>query len=157
MVDTSSQPQRAAEAKNHPPMATEGLDGFRPICTHRWPTHMKPLRGLLLLLCCLPAFAQDGFVSLFNGRDLSGWDAEPGLWRVEDGVIVGTSEAGRPKTNSFLIWNGTVRISNCASQSASRATTTPVCNIAAAASLKSRRGRSWAISVMSTRSTSTPP
>jgi len=63
----------------------------------------------LLFLCCLPAFAQDGFVALFNGRDLSNWDAEPGLWTVQDGVIVGTSEVGRPKTNSFLIWKGTVK------------------------------------------------
>lgn len=70
---------------------------------------MNPLRALLLFLCVLPAFAQEGFVSLFNGRDLTGWDAEPGLWRVQDGVIIGTSEVGRPKTNSFLIWNGTVR------------------------------------------------
>lgn len=69
---------------------------------------MKLLR-LLLLTFWLPAFAQDGFVPLFNGRDLTGWDGEPGLWQVEDGVIVGTSEPGRPKTNSFLIWQGTAR------------------------------------------------
>jgi hypothetical protein len=67
------------------------------------------LLSTLLLTCCLPAFAQDGFVSLFNGKDLTGWDAEPRLWKVEDGVIVGTSEPGSPKTNSFLIWQGTAR------------------------------------------------
>lgn len=72
-------------------------------------TLMIPLRFVLLSLCCLPAFAQDGFVALFNGRDLSNWDAEPGLWTVQDGIIVGTSEVGRPKTNSFLIWKGTVK------------------------------------------------
>lgn len=70
---------------------------------------MKHLRVFLLSVCCLPAFAQEGFVPLFNGRDLTGWDAEPGLWSVEDGVIVGTTEVGRPKTNSFLIWKGTAR------------------------------------------------
>ncbi|MBI5691055.1 MAG: DUF1080 domain-containing protein [Verrucomicrobia bacterium] len=64
---------------------------------------------VLLLTGSLPALAQDGFISLFNGRDLTGWDGEPGLWQVEHGVIVGTSEPGRPKTNSFLIWQGTVR------------------------------------------------
>ena len=67
------------------------------------------LLGALLLTCCLTAFAQDGFVPLFNGKDLTGWDAEPRLWKVEDGVIVGTSEPGSPKTNSFLIWQGTAR------------------------------------------------
>ena len=70
---------------------------------------MNFLRVCLLCLCSVPVFAQDGFVALFNGRDLTGWDAEPGLWTVRDGVIVGTSEVGRPKTNSFLIWKGTVR------------------------------------------------
>ena len=70
---------------------------------------MNLIRVLLLSLCCLPAFAQDGFVPLFNGKDLAGWDFEPGLWKVEDGVIVGTSEVGRPKTNSFLIWKGTAK------------------------------------------------
>ena len=69
---------------------------------------MNTLR-LLLLSIALPAIAQDGFTPLFNGKDLSGWDGEPGLWAVEDGVIVGTSEVGKPKTNSFLIWNGKVK------------------------------------------------
>ena len=70
---------------------------------------MHPLRLTLLALLCAPAFAAEGFTPLFNGRDLDGWDGEPGLWRVEDGVIVGTSEPGKPRTNSFLIWKGTVR------------------------------------------------
>lgn len=69
---------------------------------------MKTLH-LVLLTLALPIFAQDGFKPLFNGKDLSGWDAEPGLWKVEDGVLVGTSEPGKPKTNSFLIWNGTAK------------------------------------------------
>lgn len=73
------------------------------------PIPMNRLRFVLLVACCLRAVAQDGFVPLFNGRDLAGWDGEPGLWTVEDGVIVGTSEVGRPKTNSFLIWKGTAR------------------------------------------------
>ena len=38
--------------------------------------------------------AADGFVSLFNGKDLTGWKKLPGdkgQWRVEDGALVGTS------------------------------------------------------------------
>jgi hypothetical protein len=66
--------------------------------------------ALLLALPLSPVFAADeGFRPLFNGRDLQGWDADPALWRVFDGVIVGTSEPGKPATNSFLIWNGTLR------------------------------------------------
>ncbi len=52
----------------------------------------------------LPAAAKD----LFNGKDLSGWDGDPRLWRVEDGVIVGETDAGERKVeaNTFLIWKG---------------------------------------------------
>ncbi len=37
---------------------------------------MKTLHALLLSLA-LPVFAQDGFTPLFNGKDLSGWTANP--------------------------------------------------------------------------------
>jgi len=32
----------------------------------------------------------DGFVSLFNGKDLTGWEGLPGYWSVKDGVIDGS-------------------------------------------------------------------
>ncbi len=32
-----------------------------------------------------------GFQPLFNGRDLAGWDGDPFLWKVEDGMLVGRS------------------------------------------------------------------
>ena len=36
-------------------------------------------------------------IELFNGRDLTGWEdhKNPHLWTVEDGMIVGISEAGK--------------------------------------------------------------
>ena len=55
------------------------------------------------------AFAEDGFKSLFNGKDLTGWDGNPALWKVENGEIVGTTTG--PETlsyNQFLIWRGGV-------------------------------------------------
>jgi len=43
--------------------------------------------------------------SLFNGRDLAGWDGDPRLWSVKDGVIHGETTAENPaKGNTFLIW-----------------------------------------------------
>ena len=46
-----------------------------------------------------------GFVSMFNGKDLTGWDGDPKLWSVKDGCIVGQTTADNPlKTNTFLIW-----------------------------------------------------
>jgi hypothetical protein len=36
----------------------------------------------------------DGFVSLFDGKTLDGWQGDPRLWKVIDGAIVGESSAG---------------------------------------------------------------
>jgi hypothetical protein len=66
------------------------------------------------LLCCLltfilawPALAADGFTSLFNSRDLTGWDGQPGWWRVEDGTITAESTAEKPcAKHNYLIWRG---------------------------------------------------
>ena len=45
---------------------------------------------------------------LFNGTDLSGWDGDPRLWSVRDGVIHGETTAEQPtKGNTFLIYTGT--------------------------------------------------
>jgi hypothetical protein len=48
-----------------------------------------------------------GFVPIFNGKDLSGWDGDTRLWSVRDGIIRGetTSEKVAPH-NTFLIWRG---------------------------------------------------
>ena len=53
-----------------------------------------------------PAVAQpQQTIDLFNGEDLSGWEARPGeekWWRVEDGVIVGGSLTENVPHNTFL-------------------------------------------------------
>lgn len=43
----------------------------------------------------LPPADATGFVSLFNGKDLSGWEQvfEKGIWKVEDGILTGTPAA----------------------------------------------------------------
>jgi len=53
---------------------------------------------------------EKGFVRLFNGKDLTGWEGNPKLWSVKDGAITGQTTAENPaKGNTFLIWtNGTV-------------------------------------------------
>ena len=44
---------------------------------------------------------------LFNGKDLAGWDGDPRLWTVRDGVIHGETTAETPaKGNTFLIYTG---------------------------------------------------
>src|SRR4051794_16514335 len=77
------------------------------------------LRVLLVLLTAVAALAAarstqgdakvdaGGFVSLFNGQDLAGWDGDPRLWSVKDGVIRGETTTQNPaKGNTFLIWKG---------------------------------------------------
>ncbi len=53
----------------------------------------------------LPAADEPGFVSLFNGKDLNGWDGNPKFWSVKDGAIDGTTTKENPtKGNTFLIY-----------------------------------------------------
>jgi hypothetical protein len=54
--------------------------------------------------------AEEGFVEIFNGSDLTGWEGNPKLWSVKDGAITGQTTADNPtKGNTFLIWtNGTL-------------------------------------------------
>jgi hypothetical protein len=48
--------------------------------------------------------AEDGWRVLFNGTDLTGWDGDPELWSVRDGVIHGeTTKDKKANGNSFLI------------------------------------------------------
>ncbi len=82
---------------------------------------LRPCRSLLLsLLVAAGALAQNppaapppapdpeaGFVPIFDGRTLAGWDGDPKYWRVEDGAIVGEiTPATIVKRNTFLIWRG---------------------------------------------------
>lgn len=47
--------------------------------------------------------AEPGFRSLFDGKTLEGWDGDPKLWSVKDGVIVGSTEGVTLSANTFLI------------------------------------------------------
>ena len=48
-----------------------------------------------------------GFVKIFDGKTLAGWEGDPTYWRVENGNMVGEiTPATLLKTNSFIIWQG---------------------------------------------------
>jgi hypothetical protein len=51
----------------------------------------------------LPKADTDGWISLFNGKDLKGWYGDPKIWRIENDYISGKvpSVGG----NTFLIYN----------------------------------------------------
>ena len=71
--------------------------------------------GLLSLLLVLAGykmadtseFKQKGFVQIFDGKSLNGWEGDPVYWRVENGNIVGEITPNTLlKRNSFLMWRG---------------------------------------------------
>ncbi|WP_395739362.1 PVC-type heme-binding CxxCH protein [Prosthecobacter sp.] len=59
---------------------------------------MKRILSLLLLATALHAEP----VSLFDGKTLDGWDFDPKIWRVEDGMITGGSTTEKIKENHFI-------------------------------------------------------
>lgn len=51
---------------------------------------------------------ENGFVPLFNGKDLDGWTGNPAIWSVQDGAITGITGADGPNRltyNQFLIYD----------------------------------------------------
>lgn len=47
---------------------------------------------------------EKGFVSIFNGSDLTGWRGDTNYWSVHEGCITGITPQGGIKENNFLIW-----------------------------------------------------
>src|SRR5690606_40287368 len=49
---------------------------------------------------------KDGFAPLFDGNGLRGWEGNAAYWRVENGILVGETNANTPplENNTFLIW-----------------------------------------------------
>lgn len=49
--------------------------------------------------------SDEGFVAMFNGRDLTGWEGSPGWWQVRDGDLVAESTPEKPCERShYLYW-----------------------------------------------------
>ncbi len=51
----------------------------------------------------LPKPDAEGWITLFNGRDLTGWDGDPKVWRVKDGYVSGEIEK-QENGNTFLVF-----------------------------------------------------
>jgi len=50
---------------------------------------------------------EPGFVSMFNGKDLCGWEGKPGGWWVEDHAITSRSTEENPCVkHHYLYWRG---------------------------------------------------
>ena len=51
----------------------------------------------------------DGFVKVFNGRNLNGWSGDRQYWSVKDGALTGSTD-GSLKSNRFITWkHSTIR------------------------------------------------
>jgi len=66
---------------------------------------MRPIVAACLALALSGAAVaaeadEEGFVPLFNGKDLTGWEGNAKLWIVEDGMLIGRSPG--IKHNDFL-------------------------------------------------------
>jgi hypothetical protein len=48
----------------------------------------------------------DGFVSLFDGKTLAGWDGDPNLWSVRDGSIYINPTCEHPTGTVYIVWQG---------------------------------------------------
>jgi hypothetical protein len=53
----------------------------------------------------LPKPDADGFITIFNGKDLTGWEGLEGYWSVQDGVISGHEMKDNSK-QTFLVFTG---------------------------------------------------
>jgi hypothetical protein len=73
------------------------------------------LLGATLLSCAVLVTAnsvavateptEDGFESIFNGKDLTGWKGNFEHWSVADGAITGVNTAEKPTPhNTFIVW-----------------------------------------------------
>lgn len=53
------------------------------------------------------AAGEEGFVPIFDGASLDGWEGDSRYWTVEDGAIIGQFTEDNPlEANTFLIWRG---------------------------------------------------
>ncbi len=68
----------------------------------------KIITAMFAAAFALSAVAEEkGFVSLFDGKTLKGWDGKKQFWSVKDGAIQGQTTKENPtKGNTFIIWTG---------------------------------------------------
>ncbi|HUV12474.1 MAG TPA: DUF1080 domain-containing protein, partial [Acidobacteriota bacterium] len=66
------------------------------------------LLGLFLVTSPLPLMAEDGWVPLFNGTDLSGWSAnvDPGSFSVEQDVLKAHCTSESVRSHLFFVGDG---------------------------------------------------
>jgi Domain of Unknown Function (DUF1080) len=50
---------------------------------------------------------KEGFVKIFDGKTLNGWECDTAYWHIENGNLIGEITASKLlKSNTFIIWRG---------------------------------------------------
>ena len=47
-----------------------------------------------------------GYKQIFDANSFAGWDADPAIWRVENGIMVGETREGKPIGNNYIVYRG---------------------------------------------------
>jgi hypothetical protein len=47
-----------------------------------------------------------GYIQIYDGVSLKGWDGDPTIWKVENGAIVGEHPKDKPLGNTYLAYRG---------------------------------------------------
>lgn len=73
---------------------------------------LRTLFCLTALAIALPIVAEDkapsppeGFIAIFNGKNLEGWSGSDKYWSVEEGCLTGVTD-GKLDYNRFITWKG---------------------------------------------------
>ena len=71
----------------------------------RGPTMKKSVvSGILFLISFSNLLAEKpSLVSIFNGKDLAGWEGDLKFWRVEDGSIIGETTPDKKLAHSTYL------------------------------------------------------
>ena len=76
---------------------------------------IRKMRFYVSILLCLLIGAtslvaqnkKNKFIKIFDGKTMSGWEADTNFWRIEDKCLVGEVTLEKPlKSNTFMIWRG---------------------------------------------------
>lgn len=77
-------------------------------CTEKRNRYLATVAFCAMMISSSILYAEDGFVSIFNGQDLDGWRSmDTSYFSVEEGAITAESTEAHPlNQNLFLVWEG---------------------------------------------------
>ena len=69
------------------------------------PWLILPLLVIMIVVTPTAADDESGYITVFDGKSLDGWDGDPRFWSVRDSAITGITTKENPtEGNTFIIW-----------------------------------------------------